>query len=211
MTSCNFNISYINPYPYSHTMSAKIPSAASLSRIVLRRIPAVFSKTVLTIFRQFNFFLFDISLTPSPGFSLTPVYFSLLLPLFPFKCTTCTNHTFDCLVIHFIHINPPKLCGKLSTSRNVDFTPFRSYTPSYPHYPQVFSSPPVDFTLSLYLFYFCEHLIKFTFPTTFLPNPIDKPGRLHIVFELLYTFFYLFKFSHFSCILVVFYRILCYT
>ena len=78
MTSCNFNISYINPYPYSHTMSAKIPSAASLSRIVLRRIPAVFSKTVLTIFRQFNFFLFDISLTPSPGFSLTPVYFSPL-------------------------------------------------------------------------------------------------------------------------------------
>ena len=211
MTSCNFNISYINPYPYSHTMSAKIPSAASLSRIVLRRIPAVFSKTVLTIFRQFNFFLFDISLTPSPGFSLTPVYFSLLLPLFPFKCTTCTNHTFDLTVIHFIHINPPKLCGKLSTSRNADFTPFRSYTPSYPHYPQVFSSPQVDFTFSLYLFYFCEHLIKFIFLTTFFPYPIDKPGRPRIVFELLYTFFYLFKFSHFSCILVVFYRILCYT
>ena len=147
MTSCNFNISYINPYPCSHTMSAKIPSAASLSRIVLRRISAVFSKTVLTIFRQFNFFLFDISLTPSPGFSLTPVYFSLLLPLFPFKCTTCTNHTFDLTVIHFIHINPPKLSGKLSTSRNAVFTPFRSYTPSYPHYPQVFSSPSVDFTV----------------------------------------------------------------
>ena len=39
----------------------------------------------------------------------------------------------------------------------------------------------------------------------------DKPGRPRIVFELLYTFFTLFKFSHFSCILVVFYRILCYT
>ena len=165
----------------------------------------------MTIFRQFNFFLFDISLTPSPGFSLTPVYFSLLLPLFPFKCTTCTNHTFDWLVIHFIHTHPPKLCGKLSTSKNADFTPFRSYTPSYPHYPQVFSSPQVDFTFSLYLFYFCEHLIKFIFLTTFFPYPIDKPGRPRIVFELLYTFFYLFKFSHFSCILVVFYRILCYT
>ena len=144
MTSCNFNKSLSLPAQFP----IKLPATSSRRRIVhLRRIPAVFSKTVLTIFRQFNFFLFDISLTPSPGFSLTSVYFSLFLPLFPFKCTTCTNHTFDWLVIHFIHTHPPKLCGKLSTSRNADFTPFRSYTPSYPHYPQVFSSPSVDFTV----------------------------------------------------------------
>ena len=77
-------------------------------------------------------------------------YFSLFLPLFPFKCTTCTNHTFDSPVILFIHTNPPKLCGKLSTSKNADFTLFRSYTPSYPHYPQVF--PPHRWILpSLYI------------------------------------------------------------
>ena len=211
MTSCNFNISYINPYPCPSQFPQKIhlqllSAASSICTAALQ-----FFLPFSTIFRQFNFSLFDVSLTPSPGFSLTPVYFSLFLPLFPFKCTTCTNHTFDCPVIHFIHTHPPKLCGKLSTSKNADFTPFRSYTPSYPHYPQVFSSPQVDFTFSLYLFYFCEHLIKFTFTTTFFPYPIDKPGRLRIVFELLYTFFTLFKFSHFSCILVVFYRILCYT
>lgn len=164
--------------------------------------------SLFTIFRQFDFFSLR---HRSASFSPAPVYFSPFLPLSPFKCTTCTNHTFDFPVIHFIHNNPPKLCGKLSTSKNADFTPFRSYTPSYPHYPQDFSSPQVDFTISLYLFYFCEHLIKFTFPTTFFPDPIDKFGRPHIPFELLYTFFYLFKFSHFSCNLVVFYRILCYT
>ena len=112
-----------------------------------------------------------------------------MIPPFPPDCTTCTNHTFDSPVIHFIHTNPPKLCGKLSTSKNADFPPFRSYAPSYPHYPQVFSSPQVDFTFSLYLFNFCEHLIKFAFATFFLPYPIDKPGRPRIVFELLYTFF----------------------
>ncbi len=156
------------------------------------------------------FFLLPILPTLSLSSILFPQLFLHDSPISP-DCTTCTNHTFDSPVIHFIHTNPPKLCGKLSTSKNADFTLFRSYTPSYPHYPQVFSSPPVDFTLSLYLFYFCEHLIKFTFPTTFLPDPIDKPGRLYLAFELLYTFFYLLKFSHFLCILVVFYRILCYT
>ena len=164
-----------------------------------------------THFQKFRYFppLSFFPSSPLPASSSRS--FSSMIPPFPPDCTTCTNHTFDCPVIHFIHTNPPKLCGKLSTSKNADFTLFRSYTPSYPHYPQVFSSPPVDFTLSLYLFYFCEHLIKFTFPTTFLPDPIDKPGRPRIVFELLYTFFYLLKFSHFLCILVVFYRILCYT
>ena len=196
MTSCNFNISYINPCGNRRLyIDSAVLSAAFFSKF--------FDNSIS--------FFFDTFPHHSLCLSTVPAYFPLFLSLFPFKCTTCTNHTFDSPVIHFIHTNPPKLCGKLSTSKNADFTPFRSYTPSYPHYPQVFSSPQVDFTFSLYLFYFCEHLIKFIFLTTFFPYPIDKPGRPRIVFELLYTFFYLFKFSHFSCILVVFYRILCYT
>ena len=52
-----------------------------------------------------------------------------------------------------------------------------------------FFLPTGGFYLLFIFVYFCEHLIKFIFLTTFFPYPIDKPGRPRIVFELLYTFF----------------------
>ena len=132
MTSCNFNISYINPCGNRRlTIDSAVLSASFFSNF--STIPFLSSSTPPH--------------TVLPASPPVLAYFPHFLSLFSFKCTTCTNHTFDFPVIHFIHNNPPKLCGKLSTSKNADFTPFRSYTPSYPHYPQVFSSPSVDFTV----------------------------------------------------------------
>lgn len=131
MTSCNFNISYINPCGNRRLyIDSAVLSAAFFSKF--------FDNSIS--------FLFDAFPHHSLCLSTVPDYFPLFLSLFPFKCTTCTNHTFDLTVIHFIHINPPKLCGKLSTSRNADFTPFRSYTPSYPHYPHNFPTFFISFT-----------------------------------------------------------------
>ena len=72
----------------------------------------------------------------------------------------CTKNVFDFLPIHIIHRSLYTLPPKLSTSQFVHFKAKNSYTPTYPHYPQVynfsFALPPQ----TLHLFYFCTLLIN---------------------------------------------------
>ena len=73
----------------------------------------------------------------------------------------CTKNVFDFLPVHIIPRSLYTLPPKLSTSQFVHFKAKNSYTPTYPHYPQVynfsFALPPQ----TLHLFYFCTLLINF--------------------------------------------------
>ena len=72
----------------------------------------------------------------------------------------CTKNVFDFLPVHIIPRSLYTLPPKLSTSQFVHFKAKNSYTPTYPHYPQVynfsFALPPQ----TLHLFYFCTLLIN---------------------------------------------------
>jgi len=72
----------------------------------------------------------------------------------------CTKNVFDFLPIHIIPSSLYTLPPKLSTSQFVHFKAKNSYTPTYPHYPQVYNFSFALPIQTLHSFYFCTLLIN---------------------------------------------------